>query len=499
MAGAEGSSLSPAQPPHPQQQFPPHHLPQPLCPATRLYPSPSSAAAPGPSPPLPPPRASVPSSSSFDAPHFPLADLKGRFLRLDAAAAKKFPVAAADGGNKDRISDPDSRTAVASNRDKIPDLSRAAVVEKEKVSVAFPAAFGLQKQTNETKEQDGRICQATVDQGQKEGVAHHVVQTVSSTGGKRCRKQKGSKNKRGGLPTPGSNDGLLTKKFINLLQQAEDGTLDLNKAADILDVQKRRIYDITNVLEGVGLIEKKLKNRIRWKGLDMSRPKELDDQITALKAHVESLYSEECRLDGMIREMQENLRFLSEDENSRRWLYITREDVNSLPCFANDTLVAIKAPHGTSLEVPDPDEGIDFLNRRYQILLRSSMGPIDCYLISNHEERFEATNREPRLASADLSVQNGSDNRVETTLLLPSDQGMSMRSEVDADDARHRPYSDPPRPPEFMGGIMKIAPSDLDMNADYWLLSDMGVSITDTWKTECILQVLFLSPFILYE
>lgn len=30
-------------------------------------------------------------------------------------------------------------------------------------------------------------------------------------------------------------------------------------------VQKRRIYDITNVLEGIGLIEKNLKNRIQWK------------------------------------------------------------------------------------------------------------------------------------------------------------------------------------------------------------------------------------------
>jgi transcription factor E2F3 len=83
--------------------------------------------------------------------------------------------------------------------------------------------------------------------------------------------------------------GLLTKKFINLLKQAEDGILDLNKAAGTLEViietsdymhdlilmlirellmiqvQKRRIYDITNVLEGIGLIEKKLKNRIRWK------------------------------------------------------------------------------------------------------------------------------------------------------------------------------------------------------------------------------------------
>lgn len=38
------------------------------------------------------------------------------------------------------------------------------------------------------------------------------------------------------------------------------------QAADILEVrQKRRIYDITNVLEGIGLIEKKSKNSIQWK------------------------------------------------------------------------------------------------------------------------------------------------------------------------------------------------------------------------------------------
>ncbi|KAL8496364.1 hypothetical protein ACS0TY_020177 [Phlomoides rotata] len=31
-----------------------------------------------------------------------------------------------------------------------------------------------------------------------------------------------------------------------------------------MQVQKRRIYAITNVLEGIGLIEKKLENRIHW-------------------------------------------------------------------------------------------------------------------------------------------------------------------------------------------------------------------------------------------
>ena len=51
----------------------------------------------------------------------------------------------------------------------------------------------------------------------------------------------------------------------NCLQEAEEGLLDLKVAADMLQVkQKRRIYDITNVLEGIGLIEKRNKNCIQW-------------------------------------------------------------------------------------------------------------------------------------------------------------------------------------------------------------------------------------------
>lgn len=50
--------------------------------------------------------------------------------------------------------------------------------------------------------------------------------------------------------------GELTKKFIELIKLSENNTIDLNYAVNQLKVQKRRIYDITNVLEGIGLIEK---------------------------------------------------------------------------------------------------------------------------------------------------------------------------------------------------------------------------------------------------
>lgn len=50
--------------------------------------------------------------------------------------------------------------------------------------------------------------------------------------------------------------GLLTKKFVDLLETAKDGIIDLNVASVQLNVQKRRIYDVVNVLEGIGILEK---------------------------------------------------------------------------------------------------------------------------------------------------------------------------------------------------------------------------------------------------
>jgi len=47
-----------------------------------------------------------------------------------------------------------------------------------------------------------------------------------------------------------------------LLNATSTDTLDLNEAALVLRVQKRRIYDITNVLEGIGLVTKISKNKV---------------------------------------------------------------------------------------------------------------------------------------------------------------------------------------------------------------------------------------------
>ncbi len=59
--------------------------------------------------------------------------------------------------------------------------------------------------------------------------------------------------------------GVLTKKFTDLIKEAPDGVVDLNEAAIKLNVKKRRIYDITNVLEGIDLVTKQSKNTILWR------------------------------------------------------------------------------------------------------------------------------------------------------------------------------------------------------------------------------------------
>lgn len=59
---------------------------------------------------------------------------------------------------------------------------------------------------------------------------------------------------------------MLTKKFVELIRESPELTLDLNFAVSRLKVQKRRIYDITNVLEGIGYVEKTQKNTIKWMG-----------------------------------------------------------------------------------------------------------------------------------------------------------------------------------------------------------------------------------------
>ncbi|XP_026149362.1 transcription factor E2F3 isoform X2 [Mastacembelus armatus] len=172
--------------------------------------------------------------------------------------------------------------------------------------------------------------------------------------------------------------GLLTKKFVDLLAQSSDGVLDLNLAAETLQVQKRRLYDITNVLEGIHLIKKKSKNNIQWMGCSLLEVEGALSQRQRLTAEVSALGEEEQRLEQLIQRCSLDMRHMSELPTNQKYAYVTYQDIKQLGNLRDQTVIVVKAPTDTKLEVPDPDESLS-------IHLSSTKGPIDVLLCPDEE------------------------------------------------------------------------------------------------------------------
>lgn len=168
--------------------------------------------------------------------------------------------------------------------------------------------------------------------------------------------------------------GLLTKKFTLLLSESPDGVLDLNRAAELLEVQKRRIYDITNVLEGIQLIRKKSKNHIQWMGTGIFEDAAVAARQQVLHGELAELGRAERALDQVLQECSLQLRRLTDDGANQRLAYVTYQDLRAISSFQEQTVIAVKAPPETQLEVPDLSED------NLQLHLKSTNGPIEVYL-----------------------------------------------------------------------------------------------------------------------
>ncbi|XP_031618781.1 transcription factor E2F5 isoform X2 [Contarinia nasturtii] len=132
---------------------------------------------------------------------------------------------------------------------------------------------------------------------------------------------------------------LLTRKFVSLLLSSKNGILDLKTAAEILNVsQKRRIYDITNVLEGIGLIQKKSKNSVQWRGVvkdgDMSV---LSNKVSSMQARLNHLRETEEDLDRLCKAMRENYKQARKSPSNEFFSYVTRDDL--LDVFGKESVI----------------------------------------------------------------------------------------------------------------------------------------------------------------
>lgn len=215
--------------------------------------------------------------------------------------------------------------------------------------------------------------------------------------------------------------GLLTKKFIYLLSESEDGVLDLNWAAEVLGVQKRRIYDITNVLEGIQLIRKKSKNNIQWVGRGIFEDPTRPSKEQQLGQELKELTSTEQVLDQLIHSCSQSFKHLTEDKANKKLAYVTYQDIRAMGDFKEQTVIVVKAPPQTRLEVPDRAE------ENLQIYLKSTQGPIEVYLCPEEVQEPDSPVKEPFPSTSTLSLSpdcvqpgRGADSEVTETTTSPA-------------------------------------------------------------------------------
>uniref|UniRef100_A0A8D8ZW23 Transcription factor E2F4 n=1 Tax=Cacopsylla melanoneura TaxID=428564 RepID=A0A8D8ZW23_9HEMI len=190
--------------------------------------------------------------------------------------------------------------------------------------------------------------------------------------------------------------GLLTTKFVTLLQQAPEGVLHLKYAAENLEVkQKRRIYDITNVLEGIGLIEKNNKNIIRWKALKNKNDEEHDHEqskLINLRNEIADMRCHEAVIDEHIKKCQQSLRNIQEEEINMRRCHVSSNDI--LELFPDSSAMCLQAPIGTKLHVPSLTDGCDHTVKLH--VKSAPEQPINLLLLNGEAGEVEKEERRAR-------------------------------------------------------------------------------------------------------
>ncbi|XP_074541672.1 transcription factor E2F6-like isoform X3 [Halichoeres trimaculatus] len=203
----------------------------------------------------------------------------------------------------------------------------------------------------------------------------------------------------------------LTRDFLKLLQASPDGSVNLREAVKSLQTRQRRVYDITNVLSGIDLIEKTSKNIVKWKGRCLISS--LQSTNAQKQKELENLKRVEETLDNLIKSCARQLFDMTDDVENSAWAYVTLNDLQRLPVFQDQTVIAVKAPEETKLEIPAPREDV------IQIHLQAVRGSI---MVLTCEVGSEGTTTSD-IAEKSRVFQNPEESRIKTSTLHKESSG----------------------------------------------------------------------------
>lgn len=172
---------------------------------------------------------------------------------------------------------------------------------------------------------------------------------------------------------------VLTKKFIRLVNQSPEQYISMSHAAQVLNVCKRRVYDITNVLEGLGLVSKWSVNSVKWIGGNVDEILSSEGESNEAKQlnEIREFNNEEAELDEEIEKLNREITEMSQNERNLDNAYVTYEDLQNLKIFQNQLVFALKAPSDTTMEYPRYYKGM------YRLKIVAEKGQISVYYVNN--------------------------------------------------------------------------------------------------------------------
>jgi hypothetical protein len=150
---------------------------------------------------------------------------------------------------------------------------------------------------------------------------------------------------------------------LQYIKKNESAKININDLVNDLSVKKRRIYDITNVLQGIGFIEKNGKNEINWikgyknnKGDSSSLPANYISDYNNLKIELENLKKENQEIEDKLNKFKEEFNLLSVKQDFSKYGYISFDDISNLSKNDGLDFIIIKAAKGTVINVIDDEE-----------------------------------------------------------------------------------------------------------------------------------------------
>ena len=140
----------------------------------------------------------------------------------------------------------------------------------------------------------------------------------------------------------------LTKKVLEYIKNKKKYNININELVKELRVKKRRIYDITNVLQGIGYIEKQGKNEIIWKEKYMLNEK------TSKNKNKNALINKQIKeINEKLTKQIEELNSISSKDDFNKNSYIKFIDLINLSKIEKTDLLIIKTIIGSKLNILD--------------------------------------------------------------------------------------------------------------------------------------------------